>query len=204
MESIGRVLIEEIDIVQQDGVLEFAKLRRIGLLDDLLIAIQIFEHFLRRTQGLLKDVVNSGEPLHGLVEHQQCDHEAGELARGQCAALDLDASVGDQADDGESSEAFDERRRERLLGDVAQIARFKPRCRHGEAVGFDVLGSKRLHDLMAADGFLQDLIQLGRVILRSPSCPADAPPDAQRRHQHERQHREAHQREAPVLLDYDT
>ena len=201
-ESVGRVWIVEVDIVQHDRVLEFGQLRRARLFDNLLIAIQILEDFLRRAQGLLEDVVNAGEALHGLIEHQQRDDEAGEFAGRQRAALDLDARVAEQADDGESAKAFDERRRKRLLGDVAQVARFESRGRQGEAVGFHVLGSERFHHLMAADGLLQDLVEIGGLVLRAAGGPADAASDAQRRHQHERQQREADQGEPPVLLDH--
>ena len=90
-------------------MLELAQLRGVRLFDNLLVAIQIFEDFLRRAQRLLEDIVNAGQPLHGLIQHQQRDHEAGELAGGQCAALDLDARVAEQADDGEGAEAFNER-----------------------------------------------------------------------------------------------
>ena len=143
--------------------LELAQLHRVRLFDDLLIAIQVFENFLRRAQRLLEDVVDAGEPLHRLIQHQQRDHEAGELARGHGAALDLDARVAEQADDGDRAEKFDQRRSDRLLRDVAQVAGFESRGRHREAVGFHILRSERFHHLMAADGFLQNLVQLGGV-----------------------------------------
>ena len=201
-ESVGRVLIVEVDVVQHDRMLEFAELRRARLFDNLLIAIQVFEDFLRSAQGLLEDVVNAGEALYGFIQHQQRDDEAGEFAGRQGAALDLDARVAEQADDGESAEAFDERRRERLLRNVAQVAGFESRGGHAEAVGFHVLGAERFHHLMPADGFLQDLIEIGGLILRPAGGPADAAADAQRGHQHERQQREADQSQPPVLLDH--
>jgi hypothetical protein len=71
----------EVDVVEHHGMLEFAQLGRVGFSTDLLIAIQVLEDLLRSAQSLLEDVVNAGEALHGLIQHQQRDHEAGELAR---------------------------------------------------------------------------------------------------------------------------
>ena len=62
----------------------FSKSRQSGrtrLFLDLLIAIQILEHLLRRAQRLLEDVVDAGEPLDRLVQHEQRDDEAREFAR---------------------------------------------------------------------------------------------------------------------------
>jgi len=67
------------------------------------------------SESLLEDVVDSSETLDGFVEHQQGDDEADELAGGHGAMLDLDAGVGDQADDGGGAEEFDDRRRDGLL-----------------------------------------------------------------------------------------
>ncbi len=72
-----------------------------------------------------------------------------------------------------------------------------------EAVGFDILGSERFHHLMAADGLLQDLIELGGVILRAAGGAADAASDAQGGHQDKGQHGEADEGEPPVLLNDD-
>ena len=85
--------------------------RGAGLFDDLLIAIQILEDFLRRAQRLLEDVVNAGEPLDGFVQHQQRDDEAGEFSGRERVILDLDARVGQQYDDGDGGEEFDQRAR---------------------------------------------------------------------------------------------
>jgi hypothetical protein len=49
-----------------------------------------------------------GEPLDGLIQHQQRDHETGELAGGHQAGFDLQARVIKQADDGRGAEEFDE------------------------------------------------------------------------------------------------
>ena len=67
--------------------LEASQLHGRRLLLDLLGVVQIFEHFLRRAHGLLEDVVDAGQPLHRLVQHQQRDHETGEFARGHRCAL---------------------------------------------------------------------------------------------------------------------
>src|SRR5438105_2514939 len=165
------------DVVEQDGLLELGKFHRAGLLPDLLIAIQIFEDFLRCPGGLLEDVVNAGEALHWFVQHEKRDDKAGEFSGGHRSTLDVLAGVGEQSDDGDGSEEFDQRRRERLLRDIAKVAGFETTRSEQEAIGLNVLGAEGLHYLMAADGFLQDLVQLGGVILRAARGAADAAAD---------------------------
>ena len=61
-------------------LLELRQLRGAGFFDDLLIAIQVLEDLLRSAQRLLENVVDAGEPLDRLVQHQKRDHEAGEFS----------------------------------------------------------------------------------------------------------------------------
>ena len=104
VKSVGRVRIAEIDIIEAIACWNLPSFAAPGFSTTLLIAIQVFENLLRRAERLLENVVDAGEALHRLIEHQQRDDEAGEIAGGQCAALDLGARVGEQADDGERAE----------------------------------------------------------------------------------------------------
>ena len=82
-----RAGIAETDFVELNRFLELRQPRRARTLLDLLIAIQIFENFLRRAQRLLEDIVDAGQPFHRLIQHQQRHHEADEFAGAHRAAL---------------------------------------------------------------------------------------------------------------------
>ena len=58
-----------------------ASFARAGLLGDLFGVVEILEDLLRRAERLLEDVVDADQALHRLEQHQQRDHEAGEIAR---------------------------------------------------------------------------------------------------------------------------
>ena len=58
--------------------------------------------------------------------------------------------------------------------DVAQHAGLQPLRRQTEAVRLHLFGAERLHHLMAADGLLQDLVDLRGVVLGAAAGAADA------------------------------
>ncbi len=164
---------------------------------------EILENFLRRSERLLENIVNAGEALDRLVQHQQGDDEAGELAGRHGVRADLLPRVGQQHDDGDGAEELDQRRGDGLLGDIAQIARLEPPRCNAKTIGFDLFGPERFDHLMSADGLLENLVQLGGVVLRRARGAPDAPAQAQRRHQHEGQQRQAEDRQTPVFLHDD-
>ena len=107
------------DAVVNDGLLETRQFRSRRPVLDFFRVVQIFENFLRGADRLLKDVVNAGEPLHGLVHHEQRDDETRELPGREHPGLDLCACVDQQADDRDRAEHFDQGRRDGLLPHVA-------------------------------------------------------------------------------------
>src|ERR1035438_5944914 len=100
----------ETDAVEENRLFETRELEGIRLFLDLLFAVQIFEHALRCAERLLKNIMDPGEALDRLIEHEQGDDEADEIPSGHRAMFNLYASVGDQADDGDGSEELNERR----------------------------------------------------------------------------------------------
>ena len=93
-------------------------------------------------ERLLEDVVDAGEALYGLVEHEEGDDEAGELAGCHLARFDFYSRVGEEADDGEGSEELDQRRGQGLLGGVAEVCGTETPGGLVEAAGFAFLGDE--------------------------------------------------------------
>ena len=86
---------------------------------------------------------------------------------------------------------------------IVQIRRPQTVRGAAESLGLMRFGAKGFHDLLAADGLLQDFVQFGGVVLRFSSRPANAPAQPHCWHQHDRQHRDTHQRKPPIVLQQD-
>ena len=78
----------------------------------------------------------------------------------------------------------------------------RSRCaRSRKRFDFDFFRAERFHHLVAAERFLQHLIELGGVVLRAPRGSADALAQPDGRDQHERQTRvRLDQRQPPIRL----
>src|SRR5580704_18159274 len=197
----GRVRIAETDLVELNGVLELSEFDRMRFFTNRLDAIKILEDLLGCAERLLEDVVNAGEAFHGLIQHQQGEYETGELPGSERTVFDLRARVSEQGDDGDGGKKLDDRRGQRLLGDIVQVAVFQATRSEAETVGFQVLGAEGLDYLLSADSLLQNLVEFGGVVLRAAGNAPDAASNSRCRHQHERQHGETGERRAPVFLE---
>ncbi len=202
-ESIGRAGITEADVLKPDGMLKTHQPLRIGFFANGPLAIQIFEDFLGCAQRLLENVVDAGEALDRFVQHQQGDDEAGELAGGHLAGLDLQAGVGEETDDGKGAEKFDQGRSHRLLRDIAKTAVFQMTGGGAEAVAFELFRPEGFHHLVAADGLLKDLVEVGGVVLGAAAGAADALAKPGCGHKNERQHGQTDDGQLPIGLDHD-
>ena len=138
--------------------MEFGEPDGIRFVADLNGVVEISEDPQRRADCLLKDVVNVGEALDGLVQHDECEDKGDERIGCHAVALGLHARQGQQQDDGHGSEDLNDGRGKRLLRHIVEITRFEALGSQAEALGFKVLSTETFHDLMAGDGFLQDLV----------------------------------------------
>src|SRR5580692_10589393 len=102
-------------VLKGDRLFEARQFRCAGALHDLLIAIEIFKDLLRCTKRLLENIVNTRQPLDGLVEQHQGHHERSKVARSHAGGLALITHVPEQTDDSECAEEFDQRGSDRLL-----------------------------------------------------------------------------------------
>jgi len=84
--------------------------------------VAVFENILGCADGLLNDVVNVRQPFHGLIKHEQRDDKARELSWRKRRALNLRARIAQQTHNCHGTEEFNQRRSNRLLQHVAQIA----------------------------------------------------------------------------------
>jgi len=195
--------IAKADLLEFDRLVEGGQRCCVWLVGNLGFLIEILEDALGRAGGLLEDILDASETLDGLVKHQEGYDEAGELAGCHLVSLDLRAGVADEANDGEGSEEFDDGRGERLLGDVAEV-------RFAQGIGSRV-EARRLHrfciertdDLLAGDRFLEDVVEVGGIVLRATGGAADALAEAGRGDHHEGEDGEREEGELPIVVDQD-
>ncbi len=91
---------------------------------------------------------------------------------------------------------------ERLLQHVAQVGLEQAARGLAEAAGFVRLGAERLHHHVAAEGLLQDLVQLRLPVLSAAAGAPDASADAGGGQHDERQHGEADERQLPIVAEH--
>src|SRR5450755_3020356 len=107
--------------------------------------------------------------------------------------LDLRARIGEQRDNGNRPEDLDQRGCQRLLPHIPQVALEQSLGGLPEAPRFVLLGAEGLYYLVAAERLLQNLVQVGGMILAAAAGAANAAADPRRRNQHEWQYGKAHQ-----------
>ena len=163
--------------------------------------VQIFEYLLRCAQRLLEDVVDADQALQRFQKHEQRGEETGERAGGEGAALDLQARVVQQPDDGERRAEIDHRRGKPLLQHVADVGLEQAVRRLAEAARFVVLGGEGLHHHVAAQGLLKNLVDLGLALLRVAAGAADAAAHAHGGQHHGGHHHQADQRQPRIVAE---
>ena len=198
-EPVRRTRVVERDVFENDALAEARQGGRAGRIGDGLGMVQILEDLLRCAQGLLEDVVDAHQALQRLQQHDEREHEAGEIARGEQAGADLDARVGQQRHDGERGAEIDHGRREPLLQNVARVVLEQALRGFMEAAGFVFLGGEGLHHHVAAERFLKDLVELGLAVLRAAAGAPDAAAHPHGGQHHGGQHDQAHQGQPPVV-----
>ena len=97
--------------------------------------------------------------------------------------VDAVATQQDQQRDGDRAEDVHHRRADGCGADGAQVGAEQAPGSLAEAARLPRFHAERLHDAHAGDGFVQDVLDLGQLVLTLASGAADPAPDAPRRQQ---------------------
>src|SRR5579875_2652825 len=198
----GGERIAEGHVFKADVVFKFGEAHGVGMFGDILGGVQVFEHALGGADALLEDVVDVGEALDGLIEHDQGDAESGEGAGGHGGGFDLLAAEPQQQNDGHSAEDFDDGGGEGLVGDIAEIAGLPTLGGEAEALGFVVFGAEAFDDLVAGERFLEDLVEAGGHVLRVAGGAANALAEAHGEERNGGEDEQADEGELPIDADH--
>ena len=122
-------------------------------------------------------VVEEGELAHRIVELEDCDDKGEESALGHDPSLDLVPADQQQERNGYRADRVHEGRADRLGADRAQVGAEEPAGGLLEAQRLPQLHVEGFHDAVAGDGFMEDVLDLGELVLAGPgACAAPERP----------------------------
>ena len=145
-----------------------------------------------RAHRLLKVVVELRELADGIVELEDGDDEGQEGAGGEHAGLDAIAAHEEQQRNGDGADGVHQGRAERGGADGAKVGAEQALGGATEAQGLPEFHAEGLHDAIAGDGFVQDVVDLGELVLPAAGGVADAAADAMHRDHDERNEQQQH------------
>ncbi len=116
------------------------------------------------------------------------------------AVLDFIAADQQQHGDGHCADGIHERRTDGLNAHAAQVGAEQALGRILEAQNLPQLGIERFHDAVAGHGFVQNVLNLGQLVLAGARARAHLPADLARRGDHHgnKQHERPAQDGRPV------
>ncbi len=149
------------------------QLDRVRLLANLVLRIDELEYLLGGAQRLLEIVIELPKLAHRLVEFKYRNDEGDEEALAQVAMLDVLTAEEDEQRNGDGPEDVHHRRVDGEGADGAQIGfEQTPRC-FTEASHLPGLHAEGLHNANAGDGFVQQVMDFGELVLPFASGGAD-------------------------------
>ena len=155
----------------------------------------------RCAHGLLEAVVEVGELAHRIVELEEQDDEGAEEPHGHVAVENLVAADEEEHGNGDGADGVHQGRTDGLNAHAAQVGAEQATGRFLEAQNLPQLGVERLHDAIAGDGFMQNVLNLGELVLTGAGAGANFPADLARGCDDHRN--EQHQRPAELSAQSD-
>ena len=144
-----------------------------GLLANLVLRVDELEYLLRGAERLLEIVIELPELPYRLVEFKHRNDEGDEEALAEVAMLDVLAAEEDEQRDGDGSEDVHHRRVDGEGADGAQIGFEQTPRSLTEAPHLPGLHAEGLHNANAGNGFVQQVMDFGELVLPFASGGAD-------------------------------
>src|ERR1035437_2875179 len=156
---LGRV--READILEADGRVKAPQRERVVLFLDVVFDVEEAEDGHGRAHGLLEAVVEVGEFAHRIVEPEEQEDERAEKSHGHAAVEDLVASDEQKHGNGDRADGIHQWRTDGLNAHAAQVGAEQARGSLLEAQNLPQLGAEGLHDAVASDGLVEDVLNFG-------------------------------------------
>src|ERR1022692_967512 len=150
------------------------------LFADIIFDVHELEDFTRCPQGLLEVVVELGELADWVVQAEDGRNEGYENSRGHVAVLDLFAAQAQQERNSNGAKNIHQRRTDRGRGHGTQVGAEQAARRSAKAGNLPLLAVEGLYDAVAGNGLVQDVLDLGKLVLSMPGSAADTGADLAR------------------------
>ena len=174
---VFRVLIGKRNVREPDGTRKLRHPLRSRLLPHFVFDIHETENFRRRSHRLLEIIVKDRELAHRVVELEHRHNESQKSSRRENVVADLVPAHEDEQRNGNRTENIHQRRTDGERRHQSKI-RVEQASRGGaEASYFPVLHAKRLDDPVAGNRLVQNVLDLGQLILAAPCGAAYLPAD---------------------------
>ena len=129
---------------------------------------------------LLEIVVEQCKLAYRVVELEDRDDECKEGSCGENVVIDLLPAQQQKQGNGDRAEDIHQRRTDGGRGHGAQVGAEQALRRFGEAGNLPGLHAEGFHDAVAGDGLVQNVLNVGQLVLASARGVANPVPDAVR------------------------
>ena len=163
------------------ALVERRQLQCAGLLANIILGVKKIEDRRRSAQRLLEVVVELPELAHRLVQLEHRNDERQEHAFGEHAVLDVLAAHQDENGDGDGAEDVHHGRADGVGAHRPQVRLEQAACSLAETLGLPRLHRERLHDADTGNGLLQNVLDVGDLVLAFAGGGAHPLADAPRR-----------------------
>ena len=171
------LLIAEAHIFQRNAVFESPDRLRMLRFGNLILIVHEVEDGRRGADRLLEIVVVGPESPDWVVHLEQRNDEGEERALGHGAVPDLVASHPQQRRNRDGSDEIHQGRCNRLGSHRPQVGPEQPFRRLAEAQQLPELHVESLHDAIAGDRLVQDVLNVGQLVLPAARGPAHVTSD---------------------------
>src|SRR5262249_3642210 len=165
------------DVVKVNAACKGRQRLRAALFANIVFGIHELEDFRRCAQRLLKIVVEQGELANRIVETEYGGDECGKFSQGEFVVHDFLAAEKQHQGNGNRAKNIHERRTDGCCCDGTQVGPKQALCRAAEAGNLPGLHTEGLHNAVAGNSFLKDVLDVGQLVLALASGMPDLPAD---------------------------
>ncbi len=151
----------------------------------------------------MEAVVERGELAHRVVELEEQDDESAEEPDVHAAVLNLIAADEQEQRDGHIADGVHQRRTDGLNAHAAEIGAKKTGSRFLEAQNLPQFRVEGLDDAIAGNRFMQDVLNLGQLVLPGAGAGADFPADFACGGNHDRNEQKQRPTEMAAQADHE-
>src|SRR6187402_3504 len=196
-------LVAEADVVEDDGVFELFEDVSVLLLRHFILRVEELEDVFAGAERLLKAVVEECKLAHRIVEREDGKEKRNKGSGRHFMGDNAQASDPEQESDGYRTDRIHQWRRDGLDAYRFEVGTEEAARGCTEARHLPAFHAEGLHDAVARDGFIQDVLDLCELVLAASSRLAHATTDPPRRRDDDGNEKQKDPRHAATNNDRD-